>query len=142
MTTTEQILKDMILKYELNNLIDTDHAVAQQTEQTQEPIEKRLRFLADLIDPSVNTTTRNLDVNGEIIKYFQLCQDFNRNDDIKVFWKRNEKNLPMLFALTRTIFAIPVTSADAEQSFSVAGSLLRVARANESTPSAQGIFYP
>lgn len=71
-----------------------------------------------------------LNVEQEILKYMEICQSFNpRVDELSVFWQRNRTILPTLYNLTLVIFAIPVSSADAERSFSVSGCLLRANRA-------------
>lgn len=80
---------------------------------------------------NANQASLDLNVEGEIINYLQLCSNFNSDyDDVLDFWKRNRAKLPILFNLTRTILAIPISSADAERSFSVSGALLRAKRAS------------
>ena len=75
--------------------------------------------------------SQDLNLEGEIIKYQQLCQTFDPlHDDIFDFWKRFSLKLPILHKLVRVVLSIPISSADAERSFSVSGSLLRAKRAS------------
>lgn len=60
----------------------------------------------------------------------ELCHSFDsRVNELFEFWKIHRTILPTLYKLTLIIFAIPVSSADAERSFSVSGCLLRANRA-------------
>lgn len=91
---------------------------------------------------SEQTFNTHLNIDDEINKYLHLCQSFDpQNDDAMDFWKRNKAFMPLLFNLMSAIYAIPISSADAERSFSVAGSLLRAKRAKLNPHRAHKVLF-
>lgn len=58
-------------------------------------------------------------------------QDMGKtDDDVLVFWQKNETKYPKLAAVARVALAIPMTTAKAEGSFSTAGCVLRKQRSS------------
>jgi hypothetical protein len=75
-----------------------------------------------------------LEVKKEISAYLRAIARINPKTDPIDFWIGHKLQYPILFELTKTIFAIAPTSADAERRFSLAGALLRDKR-SRLTPS-------
>lgn len=105
----------------------------------------RTLLLAGVLNTSPVTQVQvpdELMIIGEINRYQQLCLAFDsKNDDIYLFWRRMVGQLPVLFSLARVLLAIPISSADAERSFSVAGALLRAKRASMNPLRAHKVLF-
>jgi hypothetical protein len=75
-----------------------------------------------------------LEVKKEISGYLKVIGNIDPKTDHIDFWVGHKLQYPILFELTKIIFAIAPTSADAERRFSLAGALLRDKR-SRLTPS-------
>lgn len=73
----------------------------------------------------VNQQTSTL---GEELSRFQNVSHSDEN--VLLFWKRNEMNFPKLAKITKAIIGIPLSSSKAEGAFGVAGCLIRKRRAS------------
>lgn len=63
----------------------------------------------------------------EVTKYLQCAHS---DDDVLVYWKKNQHVYPRFAKVAKAILAIPITSASSESSFSIAGCLIRSRRAS------------
>ena len=111
-----------------------------QDDGTDPPVKKKRRFgqeyeageLSDEYD----------EAEDEVEKYLSMRIDPTLiSDNPLVFWKANQKALPLLAKLARTIHCIPATTASVEREFSGGGLVVTERRSSINPKNVNNILF-
>lgn len=121
--TETQVFRRLIQDYQINVTIDD---TVQQEPQSKPSTSTMIELLAKHSRAGINGDKPSC-LEEEVEKF---CHSAHTIEDVLEFWRKNHHAYPRLAIIAKAILAIPITSASAESSFSIAGCLIRSRRAS------------
>ena len=109
---------------------------AVKNSKRSEPVPKKAAALYDYSDEEPDQKDDNLGVDVKSTETeLQPFFDCNRAGDVLRYWEQQKAVFPRLYAITRSVFCVPATTAGVERLFSIVGFLfgcrrLRLSDAN------------
>lgn len=113
----ENIYKNCYYKQNLNQLPDYSRKLTEET--THDDFDIDISYLFQKADNRMETH----DWKEEINKYLETNRA-DEDEDILLWWWKNEKNYPCLSAMAKDIFSIMATSVPSERCFSKANLII------------------
>jgi len=96
--------------------------------------DKNLNYVEELIQKhsTLSSLKQQLGKDKEIDKEIHLLLSLSDADEknVRLFWKRNAKQMPNLSHMARAILCIPLTSTPSERNFSIAGIIVNSKRSS------------
>lgn len=120
-----QVIRSLIHDYQINVIID-DTSQTESEPQSKQSTSTMIELLAKHSRAGINGEKPSC-LEEEITKFTHSA---HTNEDVLEFWRKNNHLYPRLAIVAKAILAIPITSASAESSFSIAGCLIRSRRAS------------
>ena len=118
-------LKEIAELDKLKQLIPNPRAerATEETASAHSPPRKKRRFGYEYETGDLSDEYNEKD--DEVDKYLSMHIDPDQipNNPL-LFWKENQKNLPLMAKLARTIHSIPATTASVEREFSASGLVM------------------
>ena len=114
--------------------------VKEKTTAVNQPARKRRRFGQEYEAGELSDELG--EVEDEVDKYLSMRIDSELIvDNPLLFWKANQKNLPLLANLPRTIHCIPATTASVEREFSGSGLVVSERRSSINPKNVNNIIF-
>lgn len=121
--TRMQIIEHMIALYS----IDVNHE-SQAAQTVQQPSTSTTSsIVSSLLSKHIKVDQQTSTLADELSRFQNVSHS---EENILLFWKKNEIHFPKLAKIAKTILSIPMSSAKSEGAFSIASSLIRKRRAS------------
>jgi hypothetical protein len=136
-------LKEIVEREKLKNLLRNQQVeqIIQEDDCGEPPLKRKKRFGQEYESAELSDEYDNLE-DDEIDKYLTIHIDPELLvDNPLIFWKANQKKLPLLSKLARMVHCIPATTASVEREFSGGGLVMTERRASINPENLNNILF-